>query len=172
MNTLDIIIAVIFGFCLIRGIFRGLIKEVSSIVGVLAGFYAAYTYYPQLVTPLSRWISNPTYLNILSFLIIFCGVFIVISILGIIIKYLLNSASLGWTDRISGAGFGSIKGILIVSVLLLMLTTFLPKNAPVIQRSLLAPHVMMVSEKMAKVIPKGMREQFVIKIESFKKIWK
>jgi len=172
MNALDIIIVVILGFCLVRGIFRGLIKELSSIVGVFAGFYAAYTYYTQLAKPLSRWISNEAYLNILSFLIIFCGVFIVISIFGIIIKYILKSASMGWTDRLCGAGFGSIKGILIVSVLLLVLTTFLPKNTPVIQSSLLAPHVMMVSEKIAKVIPKDMKEQFLTKIEDFKKVWK
>ena len=107
-----------------------------------------------------------------SALIIFCGVFIGISILGILIKYILNAASLGWIDRISGAGFGCIKGVLIVSILLMVLTTFLPKNAPVIQHSLLSPHVMMVSERMAKVVPQDMREQFLIKIEEFKKIWK
>ncbi|PQP34359.1 colicin V production protein, partial [Desulfobacteraceae bacterium SEEP-SAG9] len=33
MNPLDILIIVIAGFCLIRGIFRGLIKELSSIIG-------------------------------------------------------------------------------------------------------------------------------------------
>ena len=169
---MDIIIAVILGFCLIRGIFRGLIKELSSIVGVFAGFYAAYTYYSQLAGPLSGWISNKAYLNILSFLIIFCGIFIGISIIGVIIKYILNSASLGWIDRICGAGFGSIKGILITSVLLLVLTTFLPKNASIIRASLLAPHVMKVSEQMAKVVPKDMRAQFLTKIDQFKKIWK
>jgi len=41
MNALDVVIAVIVGFCLIRGIFRGLIKELSSIIGVFAGFYFA-----------------------------------------------------------------------------------------------------------------------------------
>ncbi|MGD9324868.1 MAG: CvpA family protein, partial [Desulfobacterales bacterium] len=34
MNPFDIIIIVILGYSLVRGIFRGLVKEVSSIVGV------------------------------------------------------------------------------------------------------------------------------------------
>jgi membrane protein required for colicin V production len=113
MNTFDIVIIIIFGFCMIRGFFRGLIKELSSIIGVLGGFYAAYTYYMQVAIPLSGWIQNDSYRNILSFLIIFCAVFLIISILGVIIKYILNITFLGWVDRICGTGFGLIKGVLI-----------------------------------------------------------
>ncbi len=171
MNTFDIVIIIIVGFCLIRGVFRGLIKEISSIIGVFGGFYAAYTYYTVIAKSLSGWISNDSYCNILSFMIIFCGVFLIISILGIIIKYILNIAFLGWVDRICGAGFGIIKGILIVSVLLIAFTSFLPKGAPVIKKSLLAPHVTSISEKMAKVVPKEMKQKFATKIEELKKAW-
>ena len=171
MNLFDIIVIVILGYCLIRGIFRGLVKELSSIIGVFGGFYAAYTYYPVLAKPLSKWIANVGYLNILSFLIIFCGVFIIISILGIIINYLLKIVFLGWLDRVSGAMFGAMKGILIVSVLLIALTAFLPKGTPVIKDSLLSPYVTLVSEKMAKVISKDMKHDFSTKIATIKKAW-
>ena len=139
MNLFDMVCIIILGYCLVRGIFRGLIKELSSIVGVFGGFYAAYTYYMKVGKLFSSWISNTSYLNILSFLIIFCGVFIIISIIGVIIKYLLNIAFLGWVDHICGAGFSTIKGILIVSMLLMILTAFLPKNTPFIKNSLLTP---------------------------------
>ena len=172
MNYFDIIVIVILGYCLIRGIFRGLVKELSSIIGVFGGFYAAYTYYPVLAKPLSKWIANAGYLNILSFLIIFCGVFIIISILGIIINYLLKIVFLGWLDRVSGAMFGAMKGILIVSVLLIALTAFLPKGTPVIKDSLLSPYVTLISEKMAKVISKDMKHDFSTKIATIKKAWK
>ncbi|MBW2597174.1 MAG: CvpA family protein [Deltaproteobacteria bacterium] len=171
MNLFDIIVIVILGYCLIRGIFRGLVKELSSIIGVFGGFYAAYTYYPVLAKPLSKWIANAGYLNILSFLIIFCGVFIIISILGIIINYLLKIVFLGWLDRVSGAMFGAMKGILIVSVLLIALTAFLPKGTPVIKDSLLSPYVTLISEKMAKVISKDMKHDFSTKIATIKKAW-
>ncbi len=42
MNIFDIVIIVIVSFCLIRGIFNGLVGEVSGIIGVYAGFYGAY----------------------------------------------------------------------------------------------------------------------------------
>jgi len=171
MNTLDVVIAVVVGFCLVRGTFRGLVKELSSVIGVFAGYYAAYTYYTALSGPLSNWISNTAYLNILSFMIIFCGVFFAVSVLGIVLRYLLNTASLGWVDRICGAGFGGIKGALIASVLVLVLTTFLPKNASIVRDSLLSPHVVTISEKMAKIVPEEMREQFFSKFEKLQETW-
>ena len=172
MNPLDMVILVILSYCLIRGIFRGLVKEISSIIGVLAGFYAAYSYYPLLAKPLARWISSTPFMNILSFMIIFCVIFILISILGIIIKYLLNIAFLGWIDRICGAGFGIIKGILIVSVVLISLTAFLPKGAPIVKNSLLSPHVTLVSEKMVKIVSKDMKHLYEAKAKEFKEAWK
>jgi membrane protein required for colicin V production len=172
MNIFDAVCITILGYCLVRGIFRGLIKELSSIVGVFGGFYAAYTYYMKVGKLFSSWISNISYLNILSFLIIFCGVFIIISIIGVIIKYLLNIAFLGWVDHICGVGFGTIKGILIVSMLLMILTAFLPKNTPLIKNSLLSPIIASVSGKMSKVVSKDMKREFVAKIEEYKKAWK
>jgi membrane protein required for colicin V production len=172
MNPFDIIIIVILGYSLVRGIFRGLVKEVSSIVGVLGGFYASFTYYPKLAKLLSGLIRETAYLNILSFLIIFCSVLIIVCILGIIIKYLLYIAFLGWVDRIGGVGFGFIKGILIASVLFITLTAFLPKGSAFLKNSMLAPRVSWVSEKMAKVVSKQMKQEFIAKLGELKKAWK
>ncbi len=172
MNTLDIIIIVILSFCLIRGIFRGFAKELSSIIGVFGGLYAACTYYPAVSRLLSGLISDASYRNILSFLIIFCAIFFIISLLGILIKYILKIAFMGWFDRLFGAGFGIVKGILIVSVLILTFTSFLPKDSPVIKESHLSPHISHVSETMAKVVSKDMKDKFTVNIKGLKKAWK
>jgi len=171
MNPFDTIITIVLGYCLIRGFFRGLIKEISSIIGVLGGFYAGYTYYLEISRPLSAWISNPAYAKILGFMLLFCGVFIFVSIIGVIIKYLMNIAFLGWVDRICGVFFGIAKGILIAAVLLMMLTAFLPKGAPMIKDSILAPYVSRVSEIMAELVSKDMKLEFSTKIVELKKFW-
>lgn len=172
MNLFDIAIIIIVGFSLIRGFFRGFIKELFSVIGLFVGFYAAYTYYQQIAKFLSQWITNASYLNILSFMIIFCGIFFIISILGVIIKYVLNISFLKWADRIFGAGFGAIKGILFVSILLIMLITFLPKGTPIIKKSRLSPHFLLVSTKMASVIPEEMKRNFTDKIRELKRVRK
>jgi membrane protein required for colicin V production len=172
MNPFDIFIIIVIGYSIVRGLFRGLVREVSSIIGVLGGFYAAYSYYPHVTPFVARFIGSPSYQNIMSFLIIFCSVLIAISVLGVVIKYLLNVAFLGWIDRLCGIGFGFIKGLLIVTVLFIILTTFLPKGAPLIKKSVLAPHVMWFSEKMVNVVPPDMRKDFFSKLGEFKKAWK
>jgi membrane protein required for colicin V production len=145
---------------------------VSSLIGVLGGFYAAYTYYKVLAGLLAGLIHDTSYLNILSFLIIFSGVLIVVGVLGVIIKYLLNISFLGWVDRIGGVVFGVLKGILIVSILFITLTAFLPKGTAFIKNSELAPHVSWISEKLAEVISKEMKLDFKAKLGELKKAWK
>ena len=166
------VIVVIISFCLIRGLFRGLVKELSSIIGVLGGFYAAYTYYTVLVRFISRWITQLAYLKIISFLLIFCSVFIIISISGIIIKYILNISFLTWVDRVFGSIFGLIKGSLVVAVIVLVLTVFLDKGTTVVSRSMLAPHITLLSEKMINVVPYDMKKNYKKKLNNFKKDWK
>lgn len=171
MNALDIVFAVILGFSLIRGIFRGLVKEVASIIGVFSGYYAAYTYYPLVARILSRWMSNTAYMNILSFLILFCLVFVCISIIGVVLKYLLSIAYMGWADRISGALFGLTKAVLVASIILVALTTFLPKNASLVRQSLLAPYVTHISENIAKIVSPEMKRTFSVKLDALKTSW-
>jgi len=171
MNPFDVLVVTILTYGLIRGIFRGLVREISSIVGVLGGFYAAYTYYPHVARLISPWISDVAYLNIVSYMIVFSVVVIVVGILAVVIKYLLNIAYLGWVDRVCGALFGLLKGGLVVCVVFIVLTAFLPKGAPVIKNATLSPHISMVSEVMAKVISKEMKENFIIKLKEFRKSW-
>lgn len=172
MNILDILICTIVGFCLVRGIFRGIIKEITSIVGVFVGFYAAYTYYPLVGNWLSDLITNKSYLNIASFFIAFSIVFLAVGLVGVVLKYLCKTVALGWADRVLGGTFGILKAVLIVSVLLVPLMTFLPQNPPVIKDSLLAPHVSIISEKIIAIVPKEMKQKFGDNINALKEAWK
>lgn len=172
MNALDIIIGILLVFGLVRGIFRGLMEEISSIIGIFGGIYGAVFYYPAAAAFLQRWISDAAYANIVGFLLIFATIFILVSILGVLIKYLLNIASLGWFDRLCGAAFGGIKSILIASVLLLVLTAFLPSRTPLIGTSRLAPHVALVTENLVKIVPLDMKNRFGAKFREVKQVWR
>ena len=172
MNPLDILIIVLLGYGLIRGFFRGLVKELASIVGVIAGYFAAIHYFPVAAGYLKQWISDPAYLNIISFMLIFIGVCVVVTVLGIIIKYFLKVAYLGWADRILGIIFGFVKSVLIVAVLLMALTTFLPKSTPIVKESVLAPHVSHISQKLVYLIPKDLRNKYLQKFKELQRNWK
>jgi len=172
MNPIDVGIAIVIAFCVIRGFFRGFIKEIFSLMGALAGFYIACIYYPDAATLLKKWAPNLPYENIICFILVFIGMFASISLLGVGIKYLLNIVFLGWVDRICGILFGAAKGVLIVSMILLALAAFVPEFEKMIKSSRLAPEVTQFSEQMIRIVPPGVKRQFVDKIEVFKKEWK
>lgn len=161
MNTFDIVIMVIVSFCLIRGFFKGLIGEISGIVGVFAGFYGAYAYYPMVAVYVQKWIQNAQIRDLTSFFLVFCMILIGVSLLSILIRKLLNLVFLGWVDRTFGLVFGAAKGILIVSVLLVMITSFLPKNAAIITESKFSPHVAKVATTLSIFVSKNTRSDFL-----------
>jgi membrane protein required for colicin V production len=171
MNLLDLLILVIFVFCIAMGIFRGLIDELISIITLFLSFYAASNYCSSLVIILSRWFAETVYLKIFGWFIIFLFVFIIFGFIGVKTKYLLKVEFHRWADRILGAGVGMSQGILVVSILLFVLTAFIPKNTPMITKSRLAIHVIPITEKMTLMVPKRIRHDFKQKIGTYKNIW-
>jgi len=173
MNVLDYVIAGVIGFCLVRGLFRGLVKEISSIVGVFAGYYCACTYYEPVSEIVKGWhiIENTNYINIFAFFILFCIIFILIGLVGIIIRYLLREFFISWVDTTLGAGFGTAKGVLITSVFLIPLTAFLPDDDKLMKNSVLAPHVTVVSREMVRLVPDHLKDKFNQKVDELKSFW-
>jgi membrane protein required for colicin V production len=172
MTPFDIVVVVIIGYGIIRGLFRGLVKEIASIIGVLGGFYLAYRYYGFLGAHLGWLTTNESYRMIVGFLVIFCAVLVIVAGLAMIIKYLLKIVYMGWADRIGGLIFGFVKSVLIVSILFLILTAFLPRDAGLMKTSVLAPHIARVSEKLATVVSREMKENFADRLKDLKKAWK
>lgn len=171
MNLLDLFLASVIAYCLIRGVFRGLIKELSSIIGVLGGFYAAYSYYSLLSNHLSRWVGNSGYVNIISCLSIFLGVYLGISLLGSLIKYLMDIVFLGWIDRFCGLFFGTLKGLLIAAVIIVPLTTFLPRNTAILKDSVIVRYTSQISAVLVHVGTTDMQQLFAQRLKELKISW-
>jgi len=150
----------------------GIVRQVSSIVGVLAGFFAGIRYYPLLTGILQRWIENPGFRDIAAFMAIFCGVFIVVVLLAWVIHYLMKVSKISWLDRILGVVFGAVKALLVAAIILIALTTFLPSNTSVVQQSRLARYLMPVSEKITIVVTSEVKSRYDKNIDDYIKAWK
>lgn len=172
MNILDIIIIAVIVVCFIHGAFRGLIKEVSSIIGVFAGFYAAFQYYPLLADQIAQWFTEANIANLVSFLVIFLVIFFLVTFLGILIREGLAVASLGWVDQAAGFIFGFLKGVLLIAVLLVILTSFLPQDARLLKDSRLAPYTMQIAEGLVKLVPAELKTKFYDHLKSLKDYWR
>lgn len=180
MNILDVFMLGLMGWGLVRGYFRGIISETSSIIGVLAGFWAARHWYVGVANSLAGWVKNPEsawvthphYPKIVAFLIIFFCIYFIVSLLGWAIKTLAKIAQLGWMDRMFGAVFGLAKGSLQCGIIILAFAYFSPAGESVIlENSKVAPKVSFVAEKVVKLAPADWRIQFMGKLETIKTAW-
>lgn len=172
MNGLDIAVLCIVGFTFVRGIMTGLMQSVSGVIGAIAGFYAGFMYYPALTDFLSEWFKPGPAINIISFFVIFCCVLLIISLLGHLIKWIMKIAFLGWVDRMGGGILGLFKGGVIVSVIVIVLTTFLPSDNSILKKSQLVPYISGFSETMMKMVPKELNKKaFESKMDQLKRMW-
>lgn len=171
MNPFDILVAALSAYCLVRGVFRGLIREVASVVGVLGGFWCAYSFYDTGGRWLSGWVADPAVRHLVAFLAIFCGVLVAVNGVALVLHYLTRLVLLGWLNRLGGLLFGAAKAVLISAILFLALTAFLPKGSPWLRDSVSAPLLAVVSDRLATVVSSEIRKEFSSRLEVLKKGW-
>lgn len=171
MNTLDIVFCVILGFLGLRGIFRGLIREVASILGLLLGFFLANSYHAQLSPLLEKPLGGPGLANLAAYLGLFLGTVAVIFILASLIRKILKLIMLGWLDSIGGGALGLFKGALLCSIIVMALTAFLPSKAEILAGSQIVPHVNSFNTLLSTTLPKDMRDQFLTRSQELKQEW-
>jgi len=159
-------------YCSIRGIWRGTVNEAFSIVGIFIGLIVASAYYADVAQFICNWIINKQIGFMFAYLVSFFIIYLIINCLGTILSYLFHITISGWGSRISGGVVGSFKGLLFVSVLLIPLVTFSPKDSNYIKNSTLFYFETSVSEQILPVISKEMRRNYSIKIRNYKKTWR
>lgn len=129
LNNLDVVFLIIVGISALVGIARGMTKEILSIIGwVLAA--AALYYLVPIVEPIAQtYIASKMMANIVAGL----AVLIVFSLIWILtvdkISSVIRSSTLSALDRILGFVFGAARGILIIILIALLITTVIPEES-------------------------------------------
>lgn len=130
LSGLDIVIISVIGLSILTGLFRGFIKELMAICIWGAAFFLAAFYTTKVALLLQPFISDATVRKILAFVIILLGTLILGGLCNALLSFMLNKTGLNGTDRILGMGFGFIRGVLIVALLILVAQmTSLPYQA-------------------------------------------
>jgi membrane protein required for colicin V production len=100
---------------------RGLIREVFSIVAFFAAIFAAIWGYRFVAPMLEGAVGNPLFATLFAGFLIFLVVFVAITVVtSMVAKAAHNSGEIGTLDRGAGLLFGAARGILIVSLFVLL----------------------------------------------------
>jgi len=114
MTWLDYAVIGVFAVSLALGAWRGLVREVISILGWVIAFLAANLFAGPLGAAMPQAIPTPELRVAAAFVGVFAGSLIATSLAGLLLSKIVNSVGLGGLDRLLGALFGAARGALIV----------------------------------------------------------
>ena len=152
MNVLDYIILGLMAFFVVKGIFRGFFREISSLAGIIFGIWIGNHYYLQMANLLKTYIPLEKSLSLISFLLLFIMVVIVFNLSGMLLHHFFKKLFIAWVDRGLGFGLALIKGIIISYLLIVLLIFFTPSKSPLIAKSTVARMVIVTYQSMSRLI--------------------
>lgn len=121
MAVIDIVLAALLLFGLVRGFMKGLFVEVASLVALVAGVYGAihFSYFAaEFLQSKTAWEQKT--INVTAFAITFVVIIIIVSLAGKALTKLADFAALGILNKLLGGVFGALKIGLILSILLIV----------------------------------------------------
>jgi len=142
MAPFDIFLAVVLGISLIYSIFKGMVREIFSLLSLVAGYVVAIRYQGVGADWLEQFISSATIARLVSFGLLFIFTALAVSIVGWYAKKLIHTSdAFSGLDRLGGAVFGVVKGLLFIILLMFPLQLYPEVYDEVTRDSLAAPHL-------------------------------
>ncbi len=160
MNWLDYVFIGIIGLSVIISLFRGLTKEVLSLLIWVAAFWVAYNYVDVGAVALDGYIELPSARHLIAFVGLFILALIIGGMINFIIGKLISKTGLSGTDRFLGMFFGALRGLIVIVAM-----TFFIKATPLSedswwQDSTLSPHFSKMSEWVRGKMPEEFSNYF------------
>ncbi|MCX5869940.1 MAG: CvpA family protein [Deltaproteobacteria bacterium] len=153
ITAYDLVIVAIFVFFVARGIWVGLLGQVTVIVALYVGYLVAGQYHDKLF-PFLRGVSeNPQIVFLLAYAILFACTYVLIMLVGKALTGVVQLTIAGWFDKLLGAVFGAVKALIITILLHMLLTTFLVQDTPMLRQCRLCPYLseaLALSQQMIK----------------------
>ncbi len=154
MILFDYLLITIVGISAVLSLWRGFMRELLSIVGLIAAFMLASRQSEALGKTLHQWIENPSIAEMSAFLLIF----IIVTMLFGLLKHLTSLIEffpLTLMNRLLGMLFGLTRGILIIALGFLLYQNYGNMKLDWIKESKAAPFGFQAADLLREIIPAG-----------------
>lgn len=157
MSTGDWLFVALLVLSVLVAAAQGFFLEVFSLAGVVLGFLFASWEYPLVAGHLT-FINPPWAANIVAFFLLFVAITILAGIIGRIVSWAMKKAGLRWIDRVLGAAFGLVRGLLVITVVVMATAAFAP-DAQWLAKSQTAPYFLVVGRAASWLAPSEVRNK-------------
>lgn len=139
MTAADYAILIILFVSAVLGLLRGFLREVASLLIWILGFWLAVRYAP-LIGQTMKFVKSPEDRLIVGYGVVLVATLIVSTIVGMLLKKLVESSGAGVGDRSLGTLFGAARGVVLVTTLILVGQMALAPLPPWWRESKLIPY--------------------------------
>jgi membrane protein required for colicin V production len=177
MNWLDILLIVILAYAVAKSFWLGFSREAIGLAASIAALLLGIWFYGSAGEWLLPYVSSRGVANFCGFIIVFAGVLVVGSLGARLVNKAVKAAGLSWFDRMLGAAFGAVKGLLIAAALVMAIMAFTPgvragSPPPSVVQSRVAPYVIEAARLFASIAPYELKEGFRKTYASVRQIWR
>ena len=120
MSWLDLVILGIIVLSALISLIRGFVKESISLITWIVAAVLAFRYFSPMAELLEPFVEAPTIRNVAAFAILFIFTLVVGAIVNFIMSQLVSKTGLSGTDKALGVVFGAARGVLIVTMVVLL----------------------------------------------------
>ena len=112
MNAIDILVLLLIGGCAIFGLMRGFVQETLSLIAWVLAIFAIRLFHASATELVARFVGSTSGAAVLAFILVFGITFGAGKMLAHAIGRRTRQSILGPVDRVLGAGFGAVKGLI------------------------------------------------------------
>lgn len=160
MNWFDLTIIGILTLSVIVSMFRGLIREVLSLLIWVGAFWVAWTFVDNGATALTPYIELPSARHLIAFISLFLAALIIGGLINYLVGTMVKKTGLGASDRFFGMFFGLGRGVVAVTALVLFLKATPFSQDPWWTEAKLQPHFSKLADWVKEKMPDEMSEYF------------
>ena len=135
---------------------EGFFFEMFFLAGSVAGYVVAAWEYRRVAPWFLQFVRAPWIADTAGFLAVFFGVILLAGMAGRVSRWIFKQAGLQWFDRVLGAVFGLVRGIVIATVLVISLVAFSP-GANMVAQSRLGHYFLVFGYGVSWLAPSELR---------------
>ena len=153
MIWVDYAILVIISISALISILRGFVREALSLLGWILAIWVSFTFVDEVAALLVDHISVPSVRTATAFLALFFACLLVAGLVNLVMGKIVEKTGLSGTDRMLGVVFGTVRGAVVVGILVLLAGfTSVPKDLWWSQ-SLLLKHFQSIALELRDFMP-------------------
>jgi len=114
MTAFDYAVLTVILLSAVLGVWRGVVGEILALVAWIAAFFAARTFAGDIAPKLVQYVPDQGFRLAAAYALIFVGVLLLFWIGRMLVSLMLKAVGLGLLDRLLGACFGVLRGMVLV----------------------------------------------------------